>query len=70
MIRQRRLPDPTDNISVKFNITKKLARGLGGPSDGLHDPALERINWNVAAIVYRESRLMPFRIRKIYSDYG
>ena len=42
-----------------------MACGLGGPSDGLHDPTLERINWNVAAIVFRESRLMPFRIRKM-----
>ena len=25
---------------------KKLARGLGDPSDGLHDPPLEIINWN------------------------
>ena len=27
---------------------KKLARGLGDPSDGLHDLRLERINWNSA----------------------
>ena len=28
-------------------MKKKLfIRGLGDPSDGLHDPPLERINWN------------------------
>ena len=46
---QRWLPDPIDeHISVKLNITKKLTHGLGDPSDGLHDPPLERINWNAA----------------------
>ena len=36
------------DVSFKSNITKKkLARGLGDPSDGLHDPPLERINGNV-----------------------
>ena len=47
MTPQRRPPDPTDDILVlKLNLTKKLACGLGEPSDGLHDPPLERINWN------------------------
>ena len=47
MTRQRRPRDPTDDILVlKLNLTKKLACGLGEPSDGLHDPPLERINWN------------------------
>ena len=27
---------------------KKLACDLGDPSDGLHDPPLETINWNIA----------------------
>ena len=27
---------------------KKLARGLGDPLDGRHDPLLKRINWNAA----------------------
>ena len=31
------------------NMMKKLAPGLGDPSDGLHDPPLERINWNAEA---------------------
>ena len=39
MTRQRRLPDPTDDILVlKLNLMKKLACGLVDPSDGLHDP--------------------------------
>ena len=44
MTRQRRLPGATDDICVKLSIynEKKLACGLGDPSDGLH----ERINWN------------------------
>ena len=34
-------------ISIKLNLTKtKLACGLGYASDGVHDPPLERINWN------------------------
>ena len=32
--------------NVTLNITKKWARGLGDPSDGLHDSPLEGINWN------------------------
>ena len=36
------------DISVKCNIMKKLACGLGDPLDGLHDLPLERINWNAA----------------------
>ena len=38
-----------DSWNVKTNITKKkLAHDLGDPSDGLHDPPLETINWNIA----------------------
>ena len=29
-------------MSIKLNVMKKLAGGLGDPSD----PSLERINWN------------------------
>ena len=29
------------------NMMKKLAPGLGDPSDGLHDPLHERINWKL-----------------------
>ena len=29
---------------------KKLAHGLSDPSDGLHDPQLERINWNAESL--------------------
>ena len=36
MTRQRRLPDPTDDIQVLV---------------GLHDPPLERINWNIDIMV-------------------
>ena len=43
------------HISVKLNITKKLAHGLGDPSDGLHDPPLERINWNAVTSWQRTS---------------
>ena len=34
------------HISFKLNMAKKLVCGLGDPSDGLHDPPLEIINWN------------------------
>ena len=38
-------------FTAKLNMTKKLAHGLGDPSDGLHDPRLERINLNAAICV-------------------
>ena len=41
-------------ISVKLNITKKLAHGLGDLLDGLHDFPLERINWNTVNNGYVE----------------
>ena len=47
MTQKRRLPELTDEIIYKcyvINITKKLAHGLGDPSEGLHDPPLEIIN--------------------------
>ena len=47
MTRQRRLPDAT----YKLNKTKKLAHGLGDPSDGLHDPPLERTDLNATICV-------------------
>ena len=56
MTRQRRLPDPTDNIQcimIKLIMTRKilLAGGLGDPSVGLHDTPLQRINWNTAPMI-------------------
>ena len=40
------------HTSVKLNKTKKLAQGQGDPSDDLHHPTLERINWNAVDLQY------------------
>ena len=35
------------NVNLNTHVyNETLACGLSGPSDGLHDPLLERINWN------------------------
>ena len=52
------------HISVRLNIAKKLAHGLGDPSDGLHDqtpppPSLEGINWNAAHNAVWHNTLTP-----------
>ena len=61
-------PDDDIYISVKLNIAKKLAHGLGDPSDGLHDPLLKRINWNTVRDRKRgkfKSKNFPHLLSKI-----
>ena len=41
----------TQKMHVKLNtMKKKLAHGVSDPSNGLHDPLLERINWNTESV--------------------
>lgn len=42
-------------MSIKLNIMKKLAGGLGDPSD----PSLERINWNAVWVSWLKEPCPP-----------
>ena len=42
-----------------YIIKKKLACGLVDPSDGLHDPSLERTNWNTDRLTAKGLKPLP-----------